>query len=1119
MRTASLTGLIVALSIASAARDGLAQVNIGFEAPTYATGNLVGQDGWIKNTYYGAINGNVTVSSTAPLAGARSMAYTQTVAGGFSDVGRLDTMLVAAGVAGTDVTLSYVIKATTNAFGSPVGGLFLGNGAPFGASPIFARINGGVVEVGSAGAIVPVNSFFFLEGERLKMTYEIDFDAATMNFIVENLEFGDVFTQNYPFFAPYGAATGPNGEFEVDLGVFLRGGNVQIDDITLTAGVGPLITEFEWTATGSGNWNQGNNWTPTGVPGTLPGRQTATLGASITANATIYNNATRTLNALEIDNANGYHIGGTGSLDFQEDASGPTTIAPSITVANGAHQIQLAVNLNDNTSITVAGGASLDLNNQIDLNGNTLTTSGTVRINHSTIGGGTVNSTGALAANGASDVGGNLVSTGSLVIGADEEGADSFNVLGDASLSGILDVMWSGVSLPAGTFTVVSAGGTLDASGLSLAADDARSFVLGTDGNNLTLTFLGAAVPEPTSLGMFVFGLVALVVRRPRAAALRVAACVAATTTMLGAAGNASAVSFNFENPPYTPGTLIGQDSWITNGYVLADPFFGGVVNGTVEVSAASPLAGAQSVLYTQTVDPPLAGGSGASDVGRPFAVFGTADGTTAVDLTASFLIRADSNGIGNGSMGFFLGRGGRSPILVLLTEANSGAGTGNILVGDGGALPSAGAYVPNNTYEFTFGVDFDNDNYEVTSRNVTAGTPAVTLTGSGPGGRFPYFGGDFGDDGDGVTYTLDTSVILRSGTGRVDNITAVGDDFVEAVWNGSSGDWNRNAAWIPQLIPNATASVNAPIAVFKDRFTEPHTAFTNTTQTVNGLRFDNATKYVIAGSGSIALRANTIGGTVNPTINVVSGAHELQAAVSVLNNTAVTVAASSTLDVNSSVALGGRTLTNSGAGVLNLNVGVTGGGAVSNSGTLGTAGATPIAANLTSTGTLQVDLGVANTDRFNITGTATLSGLLDVVMEPGFTPTGSYTVLTSTGALNATGLTLHPSDLSAFTLSIAGNSVVLTTGGSVGIPGDFDGNGTVNGADLTQWRGDFGINDESDADGDNDSDGNDFLIWQRNLGQTAATPTAASVPEPASLLLVAMTLAACGALARRRCS
>jgi len=76
--------------------------------------------------------------------------------------------------------------------------------------------------------------------------------------------------------------------------------------------------------------------------------------------------------------------------------------------------------------------------------------------------------------------------------------------------------------------------------------------------------------------------------------------------------------------------------------------------------------------------------------------------------------------------------------------------------------------------------------------------------------------------------------------------------------------------------------------------------------------------------------------------------------------------------------------------------------------------------------------------------------------------------------------------------------------------PGDFDGNGVVDGDDLVQWQGDFGVNGESDADGDGDSDGADFLIWQQNLTGGLPTATAnAAVPEPASvcLALVALTL------------
>lgn len=71
-------------------------------------------------------------------------------------------------------------------------------------------------------------------------------------------------------------------------------------------------------------------------------------------------------------------------------------------------------------------------------------------------------------------------------------------------------------------------------------------------------------------------------------------------------------------------------------------------------------------------------------------------------------------------------------------------------------------------------------------------------------------------------------------------------------------------------------------------------------------------------------------------------------------------------------------------------------------------------------------------------------------------------------------------------------------------VPGDFNGDGTVDGDDLSQWEGDFGINVDSDADDDGDSDGVDFLIWQQNEGTMAPlSATSAAVPEPASLLLM----------------
>jgi hypothetical protein len=76
----------------------------------------------------------------------------------------------------------------------------------------------------------------------------------------------------------------------------------------------------------------------------------------------------------------------------------------------------------------------------------------------------------------------------------------------------------------------------------------------------------------------------------------------------------------------------------------------------------------------------------------------------------------------------------------------------------------------------------------------------------------------------------------------------------------------------------------------------------------------------------------------------------------------------------------------------------------------------------------------------------------------------------------------------------------------------DFDEDGDVDGDDLVQWRGDFGVNGLSDADGDGDSDGGDFLIWQRQLGNgPPAQGASATVPEPTTeLLLILVTAGLC---------
>ncbi|HEX6962932.1 MAG TPA: hypothetical protein VF175_13765 [Lacipirellula sp.] len=91
-------------------------------------------------------------------------------------------------------------------------------------------------------------------------------------------------------------------------------------------------------------------------------------------------------------------------------------------------------------------------------------------------------------------------------------------------------------------------------------------------------------------------------------------------------------------------------------------------------------------------------------------------------------------------------------------------------------------------------------------------------------------------------------------------------------------------------------------------------------------------------------------------------------------------------------------------------------------------------------------------------------------------------------------------------------------------LPGDFDENGGVDGADLARWRMGFGmtagaVHTQGDADGDQDVDGADFLAWQRQLGGASTEAATGVVPEPSpEVLLPAVALLFVPAR-RRRCA
>ncbi|BBO32585.1 hypothetical protein [Lacipirellula parvula] len=86
-------------------------------------------------------------------------------------------------------------------------------------------------------------------------------------------------------------------------------------------------------------------------------------------------------------------------------------------------------------------------------------------------------------------------------------------------------------------------------------------------------------------------------------------------------------------------------------------------------------------------------------------------------------------------------------------------------------------------------------------------------------------------------------------------------------------------------------------------------------------------------------------------------------------------------------------------------------------------------------------------------------------------------------------------------------------------LPADFNEDGFVNAADLTVWKGAFGVNTNGDANGDNVTNGADFLVWQRQFGQTPAVaainPAALAVPEPSAAMLSTIATLLLAALRR----
>ena len=119
----------------------------------------------------------------------------------------------------------------------------------------------------------------------------------------------------------------------------------------------------------------------------------------------------------------------------------------------------------------------------------------------------------------------------------------------------------------------------------------------------------------------------------------------------------------------------------------------------------------------------------------------------------------------------------------------------------------------------------------------------------------------------------------------------------------------------------------------------------------------------------------------------------------------------------------------------------------------------------------------------------------------------------------NLAGLDTLNLTAEGFDLSRIGEGIIVFGAPvAAGIPGDIDGNGTVEFADFLTLSNTFGQTVEAGTGADLDGDGEiafgDFLILSNNFGQTAA---ASAVPEPSGLVLLGIAGLIAARLRRRR--
>ncbi len=147
--------------------------------------------------------------------------------------------------------------------------------------------------------------------------------------------------------------------------------------------------------------------------------------------------------------------------------------------------------------------------------------------------------------------------------------------------------------------------------------------------------------------------------------------------------------------------------------------------------------------------------------------------------------------------------------------------------------------------------------------------------------------------------------------------------------------------------------------------------------------------------------------------------------------------------------------------------------------------------------------IAVSGTVNFNKQFTSATLGTAMISVDPA-------TANASISFANLSAGTVDNNDFVAGKTAVSDTSELLIKfdAAVTAIPGDFDSDGDVDGADFLTWQAGFGTTTGAtlatgDSDADGDVDGADFLTWQANFGTSAAVTT--TIPEPASMLIISL--------------